>query len=146
MTGRRWDGDDRGDGVADAGAFVPGAEALVEAMRTRNWVAEQPEVHLLPHLQHCCESMPFELNDGRVSEDGSFDVDLRWTGETMRIGEVRAAVFALVGSFAEVATYVRQRRSATGDFAVFEIVTGSPEEESFAPHGHTVRFRVTDVR
>ena len=62
-------------------------------------------------------------------------------------------VFALVGSFAEVATYVRQRRSTltpdgatTGEFAVFEIVTGSPEEESFAPHGHTVRFRVTDIQ
>jgi hypothetical protein len=153
MAGRRWDGDERGEGIADARSFVAGAEVLVEAMRTRNWVAEEPEMHLLPHVQRYCESLPFELIDARVSEDGSFDVDLRWIGETRRIGEVRAAIFALVGSFAEVATYVRQRRSAqmedgdtTSDFAVFEIVTGSPEEESFTPHGHTVRLRVTDTR
>ena len=139
MTGRRWDGDERGEGIADARAFVPGAEALVEAMQSPNWVAEEPEAHLLPHLRRCCESLPFELIDARVSEDGSFDVDLRWVGETKGIGEVRAAIFALVGSFAEVATYVRQRR---GDSTIFEVVTGSPEEESFAPHGHTVRFRV----
>ena len=56
---------------------------------------------------------------------------------------MRAAIFALVGSFAEVATYVRQRRS--GNSVVFEIVTGSPEEESFAPHGHTVRLRVVET-
>jgi hypothetical protein len=124
--------------------FVPGAEALVEAMRSRNWVAEEPEAHLLPHLQRCCDSLPFELTEARVAKDGSFDVELRWLGETNRIGEIRAAVFTLVGSFAEVATYVRQRSS--GDSAVFEIVTGSPEEESFAPHGHTVRFHVADVR
>jgi hypothetical protein len=139
MDGRRWDGDERGEGVADAVSFAPGAEALVEAMRTRNWVAEEPELHLLPHLEQCCESLPFELIGAQVSEDGTFDVDLRWTGETNGIGHVRAAIFALVGSFAEVATYVRQRR---GDSTVFEVVTGSPEAESFAPHGHAVRLHV----
>jgi hypothetical protein len=50
MTARRWDDDERGEGVADAGAFAQGAEELVDAMRRPNWVAEQPEVHLLPHL------------------------------------------------------------------------------------------------
>jgi hypothetical protein len=144
MAARRWDGDERGEGVADASTFAPGAEVLVEAMRTRNWVAEQPEAHLFPHLQRCCESLPLELIDAQVSTDGSFDVDLRWVGETNGIGGIRAAIFTLVGSVAEVSTYVRQSR--TGDSAVFEIVTGSSEEESFAPHGHTVRLRVVDVR
>ena len=113
-------------------------------MRSPNWVAEQPEVHLLPHLQRSCESLPFELVDARVSEDGSYDVELRWAGDTDRIGEVRAAVFALVGGFAEVFTYVRQRRGA--DAVVFEVVTGILDAESFSPHGHAVRLTVAGVR
>jgi hypothetical protein len=145
MAGRRWDDDERGEGVADARALASGAEDLVDAMRRPNWVAEQPEVHLLPHLQQSCESLPFELVGAQVSEDGSYDVELRWTGETARIGEVRAAVFTLVGGFAEVYTYVRQRRGA--DAVVFEVVTGIlGEESSFSPHGHTVRLSVAGVR
>ena len=144
MTARRWDGDERGEGIADAGSFAPGAAELVDAMRSPNWVAEQPEVHLLPHLQRSCESLPFEFVDARVSEDGSYDVELRWAGDTDRIGEVRAAVFALVGGFAEVFTYVRQRRGA--DAVVFEVVTGILDAESFAPHGHAVRLTVAGVR
>jgi hypothetical protein len=145
MAGRRWDDDVRGEGVADAGSFVAGAEELVDAMRRPNWVAEEPELHLLPHLQRSCESLPLELVGAQISEDGSYDVELRWTGETDRIGEVRAAVFALVGGFAEVYTYVRQRRDA--DAVVFEVVTGIlGDESSFSPHGHAVRLIVADVR
>lgn len=148
MDARRWDGDERGEGIADARSFAPGAAELVEAMGRRNWVAEQPEAHLLPHLRRSCESLPLELVDAQASADGSFDVELRWTGESGRIGDVRAAIFALVGGFAEVATYVRQRRSQTapGDEVVFEIVTGILEEPGgFAPHGHTVRLSVTGI-
>jgi hypothetical protein len=111
-------------------------------------------VHLLPHLQRSCKSLPLQLVDARASEDGSFGVEFRWTGETQRIADVRAAVFTLVGSCAEVATYVRHRRSRSardggrmaGDSVVFEIVTGILEGESgFAPHGHTVRLSVAGV-
>jgi len=145
VAGRRWDDDERGEGVADARAFAPGAAELVDAMQRPNWVAEEPELHLLPHLQRSCESLPLELVDARVSEDGSYDVELRWAGETDRIGEVRAAVFALVGGFAEVYTYLRQRRGA--DAVVFEVVTGIlGEESSFSPHGHAVRLTVAGVR
>jgi hypothetical protein len=145
MAGRRWDDDERGEGVADARAFAHDAEELVDAMRQPNWVAEQPEVHLLPHLQRSCESLALELVGARVSEDGSYDVELRWIGETDRIGEVRAAVFTLVGGFAEVFTYVRQRRGS--DAVVFEVVTGIlGEESSFSPHGHAVRLSIAGVR
>ena len=141
---RRWDGDERGEGVADAAAFAAGAEALLDAMRARNWVAEEPEAHLLPHLRRSLESLPLELLEARTSGDGSFDVDLRWTGERRRLGHARAAVFALVGSFAESATYVHQR---SDDGVVrFEIVTGMLEGESaFAPHGHTLRIGVAGI-
>ena len=49
MVGLRWDGDERGEGVADATAFAAGADELVGAMRRPGWVPEEPEVHLLPH-------------------------------------------------------------------------------------------------
>src|SRR4051794_33587152 len=97
---RRWDGDERGRGGADARPFAPGAEALVAAMRTPAWVAEDPDAHLLPHILRACESLPLHLVDAGTSDDGSFDLELRWTGEAQRLGEVRAAIFALVGSFA----------------------------------------------
>ena len=48
-------------------------------------------------------------------------------GQGWRVGEIRAAVFALVGGFAEIATYVRQRRVTTenrDETLLFEIVTG----------------------
>ena len=148
MTTHRWDGDERGQGIADAAAFAAGAVELVEAMQLEKWVAEQPDVHLLPHLERACRSLPLRFEEARSAADGVFDVSLRWTGETPSVGEVRAAVFSLVGSFAELSTYVRQRRiedTEDGDRTfLFEIVTGFVDGESrFAPHGHTVRVHVS---
>ena len=146
MATLRWDGDERGEGVADAASFAAGAVELVEAMRLANWVAEQPELHLQPHLERACRSLPLRLEAARSAADGTLEVDLRWTGEAAGVGAVRAAVFSLVGSFAELATYVRQRElEATGDgdrTLLFEIVTGILGDGRFEPHGHTVRVRV----
>jgi len=47
----RWEGDERGRGVGDASRLRPGAEELVAAMALPGRVAEQPEVHLSPHLR-----------------------------------------------------------------------------------------------
>jgi len=148
MTTHRWDGDERGEGVADAAAFAAGAVELVGAMQLAKWVAEQPEVHLLPHLERACRSLPLRFEGARSAADGALEVSVRWTGETPSVGEVRAAVFSLVGSFAELSTYVRQHRieeTEDGDRTfLFEIVTGFVDRESrFAPHGHTVRVHVS---
>lgn len=145
---RRWDRDDRGEGVADATAFVAGAAALVEAMGRPRWVAEEPELHLLPHLQRGCRSLPLEITDAHTSDEGSYEVALRWTGQEPGQAEVRAAIFSLVGSFAEASNYVRQQQSeATEERLVFEVVTGFlPGEGRFAPHGHTLRLTVSDLR
>jgi hypothetical protein len=137
----RWDGDERGEGVADARTFAPGVASLLDAMQDGTWIAEEPELHLLPHLRRACESLPFELAAARTAGDGSFDVDLRWLGKTKGLGEIRAAIFALVGSFAELSTYVRQRED--DDSIVFDVVTGFLDGESgFDPHGHTLRLSV----
>jgi hypothetical protein len=116
-------------------------------MRRPSWVSEEPEVHLLPHIERACGTLPFEIVDAQLSADGAFELRLRSIDEGWRVGQVRAAVFALVGSFAEVATYVRQRRiMATGnggETLLFEVVTGILDDGLFAPHGHTVRITVT---
>ena len=148
MANVRWDGDERGKGVADARALAPGAGELADAMRKPNWVAERPDIHLLPHVERACESLPLEVAGTRTSADGTFELRLRCTQEEASTGEVRAAVFSLLGSFAETATYVRQRRvdpaDASGGALLFEIVTGFlPSDTAFVPHGHAVRISLS---
>jgi hypothetical protein len=142
MSDRRWDGDESGKGVADARSFAAGVEDLLVETSRANWIAEEPELHLLPHIERACEALPLVLIDACATADGSFAVELRCTEEGMSFGAVRAAVFSLVGSFAELSTFVRQRRR--GDALVFEVVTGFAAGQSrFAPHGHTVSLRVS---
>ena len=147
MAGARWDGDERGEGVADAAAFVEGAVELVDAMRRPNWVSEEPELHLLPHIERSCRELPFDIAESGLSDDGSFDLRLRWTDPEWRVGHIRAAVFELVGGFAEASTYVRQRRDTAPDdgdeMLLFEVVTGMLGDAMFTPHGHTTRITVT---
>jgi hypothetical protein len=111
-------------------------------------VAEEPGAHLLPHIERACRTLLLEVENARLSADGSLDVHLSWAGQRWRVGEIRAAVFALVGDFAETATYVRQRRGTTenrDDTLLFEIVTGTLDDgdNAFAPHGHTVLISVS---
>jgi hypothetical protein len=139
VTATRWEGDEVGAGVGDASAFAGPVEGLLDAMRHERWVTEDPELHLLPHIKRGCDGLPLELRSASVAEDGCFDVELDWTGETSRVGEIRAAVFTLVGTFAELSSFVRQLPRA----GRFEVVTGFVGEEGrFAPHGHTVRLTV----
>src|SRR5262245_1801537 len=146
MVDLRWDGDERGEGVAEATAFAAGAIELVDAMRRPRWVAEEPEVHLLPHIERACRTLPLDIADAGVDAEGSFDLRLRWTEQAPSVGQVRAAVFALGGTLAEVSTCVRPRRPTAqadeGQTLVFEVVTGILGDGAFAPHGHTVRITV----
>jgi hypothetical protein len=146
MVGRRWDDDERGEGVADAAQFVDGASELLAAMRETTWVAEQPELHLLPHLQRACESLPLRILDTRTSADGSYEVRLAWTGDEPGVGVIRAAIFSLLGGIAEPASYIRQRpaqaSNGSDETLTFEVVTGIVDETPFKPHGHTLRLQV----
>ncbi len=143
---RRWDDDERGHGVADARQLVAGARELVAAFEARNWVAENPELHLRPHVEAWLQADGrLELTRAYSDDRGAFIVDLNWLGGPAGPGEVRAAVYALIGQFAESATYVRQRRDAD-DRPVpklrFEVGTGELDR-AFASHGHTVLINVT---
>jgi hypothetical protein len=147
MADHRWDGDERGDGVADASQFVGGAAELIAAMQRPNWVAEEPEMHLLPHLRTACESLPFRILDARTLDDGSYEVQLGWTGDQAGVGRIRASIFSLLG--AEPSSYVSQRRMELSERSAvalwFDVVTGIVDEVPFTPHGHTLRLTVTTM-
>ena len=142
---RRWDIDERGHGVGDARTFVPGISELVEAMETSDWVAEDADAHLLPHLRRACESLPLELVDAVTTDDAVFEIHVAWTGPKNRAVEVRQAIYALIGSIAESATYIRQRDRDAGKLE-FDVVTGMlASDTDFASHGHTLRIHVRDM-
>jgi hypothetical protein len=140
---KRWEDDERGHGVGDATRLKPGAEELVSAMALGDWVAEQPEVHLSPHLLSWLEHNDvFELEGARSDEAGAFVLELSWQGRLGDLRGLRAAAFELLGQVAETATYVRQRRG--DDRVVFEAATGIVGDDAyFAPHGHVI---LLDVR
>jgi hypothetical protein len=54
VRARRWDGDERGHGVTDGAALAPGVQRLLTATTQPDWVAEDPDAHLLPHLRRAC--------------------------------------------------------------------------------------------
>jgi hypothetical protein len=148
----RWDGDERGHGVGDATRLVPGAGDLVAAFGEPAWVAEEPEIHLRPHLEAWCErDQRLALHDAYVDERHAYVVELEWRAAPAGIGEARATVFSLIGSFAESATYVRQRRVASdGDGSPprlqFEVGTGELAPDArFEPHGHVVVINLAGV-
>jgi hypothetical protein len=142
VVGERWDGDERGQGVGDATQLVPGAAELSEAMALPGWVAEEPEVHLSPHLRSWLEHHDaLTLDDARAEDDGSYVILLSWQGRLGDLRGVRAAAYALIGQVAESATYVRQRRE--NGLVVFEAATGMVGDDTqFAPHGHVLVLRV----
>jgi hypothetical protein len=148
----RWDGDERGHGVGDAARFVAGAGELVAAFSQSAWVAEQPEIHLRPHIEAWCQrDQRFALIDDHTDEAGAYILDLEWRGAIGSVGKARAAVFSLIGSVAESTTYVRQRRvTAPGDGSTtklqFEVGTGELAPDTrFASHGHVVVVNVAGV-
>lgn len=147
---RRWDDDERGHGISDAAQLLPGAGELVAAFSQSDWVAEQPEIHLRPHVEAWCQrDKRLALIEDNIDDTGAYILGLEWRGANRSVGEARAAVFSLIGSFAESATYVRQLR-VNGDRSTiklrFEVGTGELAPDArFAPHGHVVVIDVAGV-
>ena len=144
MTGgadprQRWDTDDRFTGVADAGAFAAAVEELAALARRPGWVAEEPEVHLVPHLRGA-DVAGLRVLGCSAGDDGVLDVAAEHSpGDGRR--DIRRRAWALIGAIAEPAASVRERRD--GDEVLFEVITGIPEGSGrFATHGHTIRLRV----
>lgn len=141
---RRWDGDTQGHGVGDASRLALDAEELVAAFTEAAWVAEQPELHLLPHIEAWCRAdQRLLLTSASGDDQGAYVLELQWQGPSGGVGQARAAAFALIGAFAESATFVRQRRvDAT---LQFQVGTGEMPDAQFDPHGHVVVLNVAGV-
>jgi hypothetical protein len=130
--------------------LVSGVSELVSAFSQPMWVAEQPELHLLPHVDAWCrQDRRLALTGANSDGAHAYVLDLEWRGASGGVGATRMAVFSLIGSFAESATYVRQRRVAGDGSAIklqFEVGTGELAPEArFEPHGHVVLINVTGV-
>ena len=104
-------------------------------MAIEGWVAEEPEAHLLPHLEQVAATLGLTIR-GSGSKDATFEVEI--DGEGRAQGELRVVALALVASIAEASTHVRQIADDE-----FEIVTGMLPGDSpvFATHGHLLRIR-----
>ena len=137
---KRWDSDDRFTGVADASAFAPAVEELAALARRPGWIAEDPEIHLVPHLRGASVD-GMRIVEIRTGQDGVLAVDAECGPDVSR-GALRRLAWVLLGTVAEPAASVRERRE--GDAAVFEVITGIPDGAGpFASHGHTLRLTLT---
>ena len=141
----RWDPDERGIGVGDARAF----EAVLDAFRVQaavpGWVAEDPDVHLLPHLSEAIAGgAPWRLEATGTDADGTFGIRLGWTwAADAGRAAIRAAALGLIGQIAEGTTLVHERR-AEGALS-YAVVTGDlPGETRFATHGHTLILAIDE--
>ena len=83
----RWDPDQRGVGAGDASAHVAPLDALRAAAVEDGWVAEDPDSHLLPHVvRHIDGGAPWSLVGTTTDPDGTFVLDLHWTGSPTPTG------------------------------------------------------------
>jgi hypothetical protein len=143
MAGRaRWDDDTRFVGVGSAASLLPVVEAFVATAGDDGWVAEEPVRHLRPKLDAWLAAAPDgSWRDVALTTDGTWLViEATWTGDG-RLRDLRADAYALLGSFAELDTFVTQRVEPESRVVIFELATGLPEGH-FAPHGHLVRLVV----
>ena len=115
-------------------------------------MAERPELHLRPDVEAWCErDQRLALSEAHRDELGRYALDLEWRGPRGSVGQVRVAVFSLIGQFAEGATYVRQCRLSPDDTVRgvelrFEVGTGELAPDSrFDSHGHLLVINVAGV-
>jgi hypothetical protein len=130
--------------VASAADAVPDLDRLRAAMLEPDWVAEDPDAHLLPHVRRLCAERGWDLARADVS-DGVLELDVSVPAAS--VASPREAAFALLGTFAEASTHVVERVGDVGKEVEVFVTTGMVEGDqglgSLAPHGHTVRIRVT---
>lgn len=142
QPGKRWDTDKRKRGVSSAGEFVMPIMDLMLAAGEPDWVAEDPDSHLLPHLRRACEEAPSPVRfvDAKFV-GGIYVVDLAWLASSATAREVGAEAFRLIGAIAESSTNVIER--VDGWVVLYDIVTGMVADQTrWAPHGHAVQLRI----
>src|SRR2546429_5349281 len=110
MTSRRWDTDERGHGIADARGSLSSIKELAELAElaeSRDWVAEDPEAHLLPGLRERIDMSGLSIASVEVEPGGS--LHLRLTSATKQSRrEIRQSVWSILGGAAELPTPGRE--------------------------------------
>ena len=105
-----------------------------------DWVTEDPEAHLLPHVQRLCADRGWRLDVADVV-DAVLRIEV--SAPRVTVGSPHEAAFALLGTFAEASTHVVERSADVGRDVEILATTGMLEGDgAFAPHGHSVRIRV----
>jgi hypothetical protein len=108
-------------------------------MLAPDWVAEDAELHLLPHVERACVVRGWELRRSEVV-DNVLEVDVVVPGSSFR--DVREVAFTLIGTFAEGSTHVVEMRPDE-DAVELLVTTGMLDGDgAFAAHGHVVRLAV----
>ncbi len=108
---RRWDTDDRYAGQADAALFAPAVEELAALARRPRWVAEEPEVHLVPQL-HGADVPGLEVLECSTGDDGVVNVAAAHRhGDSRR--DIRRRAWALIGAIAESSAFSGNTSTAT---------------------------------
>jgi hypothetical protein len=137
--------DETGTGVADASTTSPRISALAEHASRANWVTEEPDLHLWPHLESAIEAdgSPWTEAEYTIDADGVLLVSLaRRSDRGERApARLRADVLALIGTVVEGATYVEIPQERPGADLVVDVVTGVLDDQTtFQSHGHTLRL------
>ena len=109
-------------------------------MLEREWVAEEPELHLLPHIRRACAERGWTVRRAEVV-DAVLEVDIAMLGGGARTPT--EAAYQLIGTFAEPSTHIVETKRDVGRDVEVVVTTGVLEGDSdFAPHGHVVRLSV----
>lgn len=135
----RWDTDERGHGIGDARASLPAIDELAALAQLELWVAEDPEVHLLPGLEERAAISGLTIAEHSIEDGGVFRVRLASATRLSR-REIRRSVWSILGGAMELTTHVRETND--GDQVRFDVVTGMPQDGRFATHGHRLRIEV----
>ncbi len=132
--------------MATGAVYAPQVDDLLEVLREPDWIAEDPDHHLAPHLERACAGFggPWRLERAAMGEDGVYVVEVEWQGAGGS-RELRADAFALIGQVAEATTHVRQ--AVAGERIEFRTATGMLAGDSpFAGHGHLIALRIGGPR
>jgi len=140
---RRWDVDSRGRGIAGAPDLAPEARRLADALDLADWIAEEPEVHLVPHIERVCAATesPVELAGWSVDAHGTLVVRLLPRAPLDRRAQ-RSAAYAVIAAMGESRALIRE----LPDGDSWDVVTGVLDGDTdFAAHGHRLRIIIEAI-
>ena len=136
---RRWDTDERGAGIGGGSVALPALDELRAALSAPDWVAEEPELHLLPHLERAAAELGIRLTSDSV---GPGHLRVRLDEAVTSPGERRHLAYLMIAAIAESSTIVQER--VTSDGTEYLVATGMVgDDQTFAAHGHLVTIVMT---